>query len=760
MTTIGCWIPHEPKTIIIMKSYHCIFKPFVILLSLTLAAALLHAEERVTTDAKGRIQITPLVHPDPIANPWPAAWEDAFQTRRDAMIKKFKGRAGVNVALENEKGTYPSTILAFCAGDREQAIEQLQQLDSHPHTMDVDFYWCFTLKGQMRKYFFLGKYLTPEYHARMKKGATAWVATDPRPNTELVLLTDSRDPAVAAYALEAMKKMWRNPDQLRQMADEAATENHPNKLKFAEFIRGFADRIESTPPTDSAGWKTWWKKLCEGDWIVFEEYDRRTNLRPHPQAGIGKGPVGTDWSPETRGGVVDWRNTDNLRAMRETSVYLMAEETGSELVRKIFKERLRFTARTFWSIGNGEWDSPTYHGHTIAAYLNLYDFAQDKEVRLSAKAILDFLTTSAALKYNHGAFGGPNRRDYGIVVAECGPSDLMHLWVAPVGATPRQDIEYAFSATSSYRPPAAVVALARKEITKPVEILATHPSYQTWIPGNDEQPASHETQYIAHTYQIGSMIEGADYDGSGLKIMVQNAQGEMDFVVPSSQNKGNICNNRAHNDRIAQYRNLILLVNSPKTELTTDWNMLVPKTATAETVNDVTFLKCHQTWAAIHGANSTFAGIDPKKAGAFGKGDMPGAILTGKGTAPGLSGFAMEWGEPQTHGDYDAFKKSVLARSKLDTSALGEGKLVYTSATGESVGIQWTGKDAPKIWRNGQPHDLANHMALWQPADGTKSPLSLGWNKGVLHVEAGGHTFTGNLDLKTGTYTFEQTLAK
>lgn len=86
--------------------------------------------------------------------------------------------------------------------------------------------------------------------------------------------------------------------------------------------------------------------------------------------------------------------------MREVAIYLMAEETGNELTRKIFKERLRITAKNFLTLGNGEWDSPAYLAHTATAYVNLYDFAKDEEVRLLAKGILDFIMTSAAIKTN------------------------------------------------------------------------------------------------------------------------------------------------------------------------------------------------------------------------------------------------------------------------------------------------------------------------------------------------------------------------
>ena len=54
-----------------------------------------------------------------------------------------------------------------------------------------------------------------------------------------------------------------------------------------------------------------------------------------------------------------------------------------------YKARLERYVSTLLDIGMGEWDSPTYHGHTTSAYLNLYDFAQDPEVKQLAQSALD-----------------------------------------------------------------------------------------------------------------------------------------------------------------------------------------------------------------------------------------------------------------------------------------------------------------------------------------------------------------------------------
>jgi hypothetical protein len=60
----------------------------------------------------------------------------------------------------------------------------------------------------------------------------------------------------------------------------------------------------------------------------------------------------------------------------------------------------------------------------------------------------------------------------------------------------------------------------------------------------------------------------------------------------------------------------------------------------------------------------------------------------------------------------------------------------------------------PKVFRDGVARDLGpDTWAMWRPADGGVAPVSLGWKRGVLHVEAGGKTFDAEL-ARDGRYTF------
>ena len=80
----------------------------------------------------------------------------------------------------------------------------------HRETDGIDYYACFTLKHQMRKYFYFGDLLEPAYRKQMFTGAKKWTAQDPmrRPH----------------YAYQGQKEGW-GPDAKNSWVDIRSTEN-------------------------------------------------------------------------------------------------------------------------------------------------------------------------------------------------------------------------------------------------------------------------------------------------------------------------------------------------------------------------------------------------------------------------------------------------------------------------------------------------------------------------------------------------------
>ncbi|MEO1094398.1 MAG: hypothetical protein AAFX01_05815 [Cyanobacteria bacterium J06638_28] len=347
--------------------------------------------------------------------------------------------------------------------------------------------------------------------------------------------------------------------------------------------------------------------------------------------------------------LVDCRNTDNLRAMRETALYLMAEETGNEATRQIYQAYLERYVATLLDIGMGEWDSPKYHGHTTAAYLNLYDFAQDPEVKQLAESALDWLFFSAALKYWRGTWMAPAKRTHGE-----GAARFFWLYFGQALPPEKRENDWIHALMSDYRPPQTVLQLARREFTEPIEVRRTHPHYENWKP-ELYGPAFYETLYLGQSFQLGSLARGSAGDWVGLGLSVQQGAGTDALTVTGGGSHA-----------IAQARNVIIWLGQTAPELTFPEGEI-------EEHPGVTFVQTEQTWLAVH---------------------------------PLPTGFVLEVGERATHGTFTQFKTRVRRSSSL----MVESDVVhYQDSQGQRLSLQPQAGELPRVWRQGRLHDWADH---------------------------------------------------
>jgi len=618
-------------------------------------------KDRVTKDSKGMVHVESPPVSDKYKKPWPPGLEKEFWDRANLFIKAAAGKGYGNTFFENEKASYPNAMVDFLAGNRGKALSHLQSEDAdaadNAHTNGIDLFPCFTLKGQVRKYFFFGDYLDPAYRQRMFEAA----------------------------------KIWTEQDPLR---------------------------------------------------------------RPHPKYGTGKG--GEGWTPAVKGSWVDVRNTDNLRAMREVAVYLFAEETGNRETQEIYRRRLQIYVGALYGIGMGEWDSSNYLGHTFTGYLNLYDFAKDPEMKALGKAACDWICAAAALKYWRGGYAGPNKRDYGGTnrLYGSGSASLFALYFGdcPV-PDPRPERDQVNLITSGYRPPMAVMGLARKQFRKPVEILSTKPTYENQKPGNDQAPESFETLFFGNTFQIGSFVSaGANGDANPFGMMAFNTVRGVDFLlantVPIVGHQG-----KQAGDQIGQYCELLVWL-CPAKETKT-FEFLVPKSGSIAKEDGVWFVPFEKTWLAIwpiNLADYTIAQPAPPKndPDAFGNAQL---LKAQTNSDAAYAGFAMEIGEaPMT---LDQFKAAVKAKTKLELGEIGQGKVKLTGIGGRVLEFTHNStNDLPSVIRDGKTRDWAGEFDLYKPVH-APGPISLGWKKGVLRIEAGGKIFEETLSAE-GKATFSE----
>jgi hypothetical protein len=186
-------------------------------------------------------------------NPWPDEWEKEFLARAGAVLKaqtaaqKADGLGG-RTYFENEKRAYGILMAHLLAGDRDRAVRELQREDAqadswHRHTRGIDYYACFTLKHQMRKYFLFGEFLDREYRQRMYDGARVWTENDPlrRPHHAYVMPGEGWGPDVKNSWVDVRSTenlFLMRVTSVYLMAEE--TKNEETRKRYKETILRYA----------------------------------------------------------------------------------------------------------------------------------------------------------------------------------------------------------------------------------------------------------------------------------------------------------------------------------------------------------------------------------------------------------------------------------------------------------------------------------------------------------------------------------------
>lgn len=632
------------------------------LLLLLFSAATSAIAEEKRDSSRHEIEVSPVSLPAKFCNePWPKEWEENFWRRARYVIEETasEGRYGTTW-FESEKRSYGWAMLSILGGYEKAGVDFLQSEDPaaeqwNKHTLGIDYFPAFTLKQQMRKYFYFGHLLDDDYRQRMKKAADIFTEKDP----------------------------------LR---------------------------------------------------------------RPH-YAYTGK----EGWDPGAKNSWVDVRSTDNLKLMRETSVYLLAEQTGNDQTRQLYKERLKEFIVALYYVGQGEWDSENYLGHGIAPLLNLYDFARDEEVKLLAKAGLDFMATSAAIKYWRGAYNGPTRRDYNHPYPFGGSAAFQAwLWFGDAPQRPEEfEPDAVHAITSAYRPPAAVVHLAHKNFDRPQEIIAGKPQWAAWEHLDDPQPTYRETQYFGKTFQFGTLVRGTqEPDINGFKLLTYSSKRGADTITAapcrdplklgSPMYRSGLL---AQDSTVGQNGNMAVYLTRQSDH---PYLWLIPDYAEVKEKNGVTFIFCEKNTIAIWPLNISPPKVDGDLTRQVQNTEKSGKteerhgwsnckILKATRRGAGVYGFAIEIDE----GSPDKF---VEAASKIrgETDELHpRGAASITAAGGRRLRVQWG--DNPggiKIWRNGQLKDFNSdeENVLWRTLDGDL--IHHEWQgDGTLSVTAGGESF-------------------
>ncbi len=268
--------------------------------------------------------------------------------------------------------------------------------------------------------------------------------------------------------------------------------------------------------------------------------------------------------------------TENHINMARTSGYLFACKAVNDKIdipeaamrKEQMDQWIRAWSRKLYQVGNGEWHSGIYQVYNIIGWLNLYDFADDPEIKLMAKAVLDFYATELAVYYSYGLQGGPEMRgsNIGSGVQEA-TTYLCWLWFSeqlnpPVDMQRSGYIQCVHAATSKYRPPANVVELALKEHKNDLAYKLSRPSYLL-----DKPSFVKQIFFVGKNFTFGSASSpyggwtGSTYQMINWKLVVKNAQeSELPYVVGGSGRLHNNFSGKSTDPftQIVQHRNVLM----------------------------------------------------------------------------------------------------------------------------------------------------------------------------------------------------------
>ncbi|MCS7004349.1 MAG: hypothetical protein NZM38_03370 [Cytophagales bacterium] len=432
--------------------------------------------------------------------------------------------------------------------------------------------------------------------------------------------------------------------------------------------------------------------------------------------------------------------TENHINMSRTSGYLYALQAKGMLADAEKRQQqmanwMKMWAKKLYRAGNGEWNSDIYEVYNLIGWLNVYDFATDYDVKITAKAVLDYYAASLALHYSFGLLGGSQMRGTGIGSEQSATVYLCWLWFGGEGnpaLVPNSSIiQVVHAALSTYRPPKATLELALKRNITDAFYQNSKPDYLMQRPSFIKQAF-----YIQPEYTLGSCFDpyggwtGASYQMVPWKLVVKR---DDQFYPDDVVGNGRFYDEWAGRIRnpytqLAQYKNvLVQMTKTPSnakdvykavSEKCLVWNGLwardffaryptetykkdivrvntgaifenksyitFPPDILIEYVGGTHFVSFGKVFLAIHS-------IGQKKA----RTHLPKVrnqriILIDSANYDQMCGFVMEVGTLREYGSYESFKNAIqLKKGYNGLLAQKEGKITYKSLRDDIIEVQF-----------------------------------------------------------------------
>ena len=213
-------------------------------------------------------------------------------------------------------------------------------------------------------------------------------------------------------------------------------------------------------------------------------------------------------------------DTENHFLLYYTGLYLAAQTWPDEPETAWFNGRssaenlaeardyLRHWMRLTTTMGQGEFDSPTYLIVFLAPMFTLYTHAEDAAMREDARRMLDWLLADYAVDYLKGLYAGAHARDYtyDAVLPERAPS-VGWGWLLFGQTDPVYRSDNLTAAWSPYRLPVVVHNVAADR-SVPYEQQERKRVRNVIRYGTDPSPPVYKQLYMTADYALGSVQGG------------------------------------------------------------------------------------------------------------------------------------------------------------------------------------------------------------------------------------------------------------
>ncbi|GJQ20147.1 MAG: hypothetical protein HBSIN02_05020 [Bacteroidia bacterium] len=225
-------------------------------------------------------------------------------------------------------------------------------------------------------------------------------------------------------------------------------------------------------------------------------------------------------------------DTENHWVMYYTGLYLAAQTWPGEgrdtwfngkSSEENFQEAAEWLGHwmtTSATIGQGEFDSPTYITTFLTPMIVLHEFAEDPVMKKRAGMMLDLLFADFAAEHLEGNYGGGHSRDYPEdIINPLGAPSTMWAWLyfgkpefeqweeARFRPRNRGGWETAFGALGSYRLPPMIRSIATDR-SEPYVHTETKRVRNVIRLGTEKNPPVYKYTYVTSDYILGSLHGG------------------------------------------------------------------------------------------------------------------------------------------------------------------------------------------------------------------------------------------------------------